>query len=50
MKNKLLKTSNALAHITNRFFNLKMCQIDQIYSTIKSKSKKKDNLTHYETT
>jgi hypothetical protein len=26
----LLKTSNALAHITNRFFNLKMCQIDQI--------------------
>jgi len=26
----LLKTSNALANITNRFFNLKMCQIDQI--------------------
>lgn len=27
---KSLKTSNALTHITNRFFNLKMCQIDQI--------------------
>jgi hypothetical protein len=26
----LLKTSNALAHITNRFFKLKMFQINQI--------------------
>jgi hypothetical protein len=27
---KSVKTSNALAHITNRFFNLKMCQIYRI--------------------
>jgi hypothetical protein len=47
---KSFKTSNALAHITKRFFNLKMCQIDQIQSTIKSKIKIKDSLTHYETT